>query len=152
MTRLIVPLLAAAALAACTAEVKEEGEQGMAAGSVVEMIAFSDVAGKWSVSAMAEGSDSVLLTYEFMATNSDSGWTVTFPGRAPISAHVMPPTADSIVMYVGPYESALRPGVQTTTTAVVRLKGGELTGSAVARYATTGADSVLRLVTIGKRM
>jgi hypothetical protein len=148
----ILPLVLAAALAACTAEKMEEEAQGMAAGSVADMIAYADVAGKWSVSGMRAGSDSVVLSYEFMATASDTGWTVTFPGRAPLPVHVMPPSGDSIVMHVGPFESMLRPGVQANSTVVLRLNGAELAGTSTVKYTTTGPDSVASFVSKGIRM
>ena len=72
------------------------------------------------------------------------GWTVTFPDREPIPIRLVAVEGDSIILDVGPYESALREGVMVSTRSVVRLKDGNLSGTFVARYETTEPDSVLR--------
>jgi hypothetical protein len=130
-----VTLLCVVALAVGCAPAEE---RPAAAGSL------ANFAGTWTVSATPESSDSVIVTYELMATDSTGGWTMTFPGRDPIPLTVVLVDGDSVVSEVGPYESALRPGVMVTTQAVSRVEGGMLTGSFVAHYATDAADSVLR--------
>ena len=112
------------------------------------MLSPADVAGTWTVNAMGETSDSVLVTYDVMA--ADMTWTVTLPGRDPMTGQVQF-SGDSAVMTMGPFESVLRPGVQVTTTAVSRLVDGKLVGYTVAHYAGGGADSVARLRTEGTR-
>jgi hypothetical protein len=55
---------------------------------------------------------------------------------------VLEVAGDSIVTESGPYESILRPGVQVSTHAVYRIEGDRLVSTTVARYQTSGADSV----------
>jgi hypothetical protein len=118
---------------------------------VTPMISYADVAGSWSVNVMPEDRDTTILMYDFVATADTTGWTITFPGRQPIPVHVMPPTADSIVVHAGPFESALRPGVMVNTTGVIRVRDGKVVGTTTARYVTTGADSVSRFRTSGTK-
>jgi hypothetical protein len=121
------------------------GEGGGAA-----MLDLADVAGKWTVQGMAEGSDSVLITYELNATATTEGWTITLPGREPMTLHVMT-GGDSVVTHAGPFESVLRPGTQVTTESLMRLVNGQLEGRVVAHYQTAGADSVVTLRQRGTR-
>jgi hypothetical protein len=116
-------------------------------------ISLAEVAGTWTVRSMAEGSDSVLVTTTMVATADTAGWTITLPGRAkPVPSRVVEVAGDSITTESGPYESVLRKGVQVTTHSVMRLKDGKLVGMTVAHYATTAADSVVRLRTEGTRV
>jgi hypothetical protein len=101
------------------------------------------VAGKWTVEARSAATDSQLVTYELVASADPAGWSFTFPGRDPIPLRVAATEGDSIVLDAGPYESALRQGVQVSTRSVFRLVNGELVGTTVARYATSSPDSVL---------
>lgn len=115
-------------------------------------ISLADVAGTWTVRAMPEGSDSVLITYQLVATSETSGWTMTLPDRPePIPLHVMSVAGDSIVAHAGPYASALRPGVTVSTESVVRLQNGMLVGRTIARYAGATPDSVLVVRLEGQR-
>jgi hypothetical protein len=114
-------------------------------------LTLADLAGTWSVQALAETSDSVLTTYTLTATPDASGWTLTFPGRDPIPASVAV-DGDSLIMDAGPYESVLRAGEQVTIHGVSRLDNGMLMGTFMARYATASADSVLRGRMHGTRM
>ncbi|MBI3081938.1 MAG: hypothetical protein HYY94_03320 [Gemmatimonadetes bacterium] len=123
------------------------GEQ---AGGEAAALNLADVAGKWTVQGMAEGSDSVLITYEVNATATTEGWTIVLPGRDPMALHVTT-GGDSVVTHVGPFESVLRPGTQVTTESVMRLVNGQLEGTVVAHYQTAGADSVVRLRQRGTR-
>jgi hypothetical protein len=107
-------------------------------------IALADVAGTWTVKVMPEGSDTTLVTYTLVATADTTGWTMTFPKRKAIPMHVMT-SADSIIVDVGPFESALRKGVQVTTHGSMHLAGGMLTGTTTAHYKTTKPDSVVNL-------
>ena len=106
-------------------------------------ITLGDVAGKWDVKVMPETGDSTLLTYELTATADTTGWGIKFPDRAkPVPVHVTRVEADSIVVDVGPYPSALRKGTSVTTHGVYRLKDGKLVGQSVAHYSVKTADSV----------
>lgn len=107
-------------------------------------ISLADVAGMWSMQAMPEMGDSVLVAYEMTATDNTEGWTVTFPGRDPMPVEVVAVEGDSIIVNLGEYQSALREGVMVSTWSVMRMEEGILTGTFVARYQTSEADSVLR--------
>ena len=108
-------------------------------------VSLADVAGTWTVRAVPEsGSDTTTTTYTLRATADTTGWTITFPGGQPIPVRVRV-EGDSILTQAGPYDSVRRRGQKVTTSGVVRVNGGALSGTSVARYQTTGADSVLRV-------
>jgi len=132
--------VAVLALAACAPK-EQPADTTATAAPPAPTIALSDVAGVWTARVMREGSDSTILTYELNASADPTAWTITFPGRPPVAVR---PTVDgdSIMTEAGPYESALRKGVQVTTRGVVRLVNGELVGTTTGHYQTTGADSV----------
>jgi len=110
-----------------------------------------NVAGRWSVRVMPEDKDTTLLIYMLDATNERTGWKMTLPNRRPMDMRVLSMDGDSIVVENGPYSSALRQNVQVTTHSALWLDGDKLVGKTVARYATKGADSVVRLRTEGTR-
>jgi hypothetical protein len=116
-------------------------------------IALADVAGKWNVTAKPEGgTDTTSTLYVLTATGETTGWTIMFPNRAqPVPVRVVAVEGDSIVTEAGPYESVRRRGVQVTTRNVLRKQGDRLVGSTRARYASTGADTVLVLRTDATR-
>jgi hypothetical protein len=94
--------------------------------------------------------DTAATTYVLTATSNTSGWTITFPGRAPIPVKVSV-DGDSVMLAAGPYPSVRRKGVQVTTYSTARLQGGSLTGNTTAHYKVRSADSVLILTTSGTR-
>ena len=114
-------------------------------------ISPADVAGRWNVRAIPIEGDTTPTTLVLVATADTTGWTTTFPNREPIPTRVTSVGGDSIVTEVGPYSSARRANVQVVTTVVWRLQGDRLVGTSVARYATTGPDSVLHLRIEGTR-
>ncbi len=114
-------------------------------------ISLADVAGTWSMQALPEVGDSALVTYQMVATDNTEGWTVTFPDREPVPVEVVAVEGDSIVTEMGPYESALREGVMVSVRSVARLQDGDMIGTFVARYETTGPDSVLNGRQLGTR-
>jgi hypothetical protein len=99
-------------------------------------------AGNWTVTSMPEGRDTVLVTYDMVATNDQSGWTTTLPGRETMTLNIISISADSVVSELGPFQSVLRPNEMVTTHTTMRPEGDRLVGTTIARYATTGADSV----------
>ena len=111
---------------------------------------LASVAGTWNMQTMPADRDTVLLTYVLTATADTAGWTLTFPGRAPIPVRILHVAGDSVVSEAGPYESALRPGVQVTTKTVNRMEGDALVGTTEARY-SAGADTLLMLRSRGTR-
>jgi hypothetical protein len=108
------------------------------------------VAGKWNMRSVPMSGDTSATTYVLTATNSTSGWTITFPGRAPIPVKVTV-DGDSITLAAGPYPSVRRKGVQVTTYGVSRIQNGAMVGSTTAHYKVKSADSVLVLSTTGTR-
>ena len=111
---------------------------------------LADVAGKWNARAVPATGDTTPTTYVLTATTNTSGWTIAFPGRAPIAARVTV-AGDSILIDAGPYLSVRRKGVQVTTNSAMRLQGGSLVGTITAHYKVKTADSVLTLTTTGTR-
>ena len=115
-------------------------------------LSLSAVAGRWNVRSVPEsGPDTTTTTYVLNATADTTGWTRTHPNRQPIPVRVVAVAGDSAVIEAGPFESQRRRGVQVRTRTVLRLQGDRLVGSAVARYATTGPDSVGRFRAEGTR-
>jgi len=129
----------------------EEMPADTPAAAMATPLTMAELAGTWSMQALAELSDSVLTTYTLTATADGSGWTMTFPGRDPVPAMVAV-DGDSLIVDAGPYESVLRAGVQVTVHSVNRLENGMMMGLFEAHYTTTGADSVLRGRLHGTRM
>jgi len=144
--RFFVSLCCAAVVAGCSKPDAPPAQDTTAvAAPAPAPISLAEVAGKWTVRTMAENSDSVLVTSEMTATADTSGWMMMIPGRPAMATRVIEVAGDSITTEFGPFESVLRPGVQVTTRSVMRLRDGKLVGYLIARYPTTGADSVARL-------
>ena len=95
-----------------------------------------DVVGDWNGKTMVGPKDSVVATYVLHATASDSGWTLTFPGRDPIATRVLARGGDSVVTETGPYNSVLRPGQMVTTRTTGHISGDTMTGTFAAHYAS----------------
>ena len=113
-------------------------------------INLADVAGRWNVRAVPTTGDTTPTNSVITATANTSGWTITFPGRAPIPMRITV-DGDSIMSETGPYPSVRRKGLQVVTNAVMRLQGGNLVGTSTAHFQTKAADSVLVLNTTGTR-
>ena len=151
--RQIAIVLSAAILVACAKKDAEPAADTTATSmDQPSTLNLADMAGNWRVEVAGENNDSTLVTYEMTATADTSGWTLTFPGRAPMPIRVISVAGDSVVSEVGPYESALRPGVQVSTWSVMRLRGDRLMGHTTARYAVGTADSVVQLRSRGQRV
>lgn len=112
---------------------------------------LADFAGTWRVRGLNEAGDSI-VGFQVTATGDTLGWTIAFPNRPAISLRVVAAAGDSVITEAGPYESVLRKGVQVRTRAVMHLQGNKIVGTTIARYATTGPDSVLQVRTEGMRV
>jgi len=121
-------------LIACS---RTENQQGRSPART-PAVSLSSFAGTW------EAGDSV-LAYQIVATADPSGWKTLLPNRPPIPANSVTISGDSAVTENGPFESALRKGVQVRTHGVLRPQGDRLIGYTIAHYATKFADSVVRL-------
>jgi len=113
-------------------------------------INLADVAGKWNMRAVPISGDTTATNYVLTATSNTSGWTITFPGRAPMAVKVST-DGDSIMIDAANYQSVRRKGVQVSTNSVVRLQGGNIVGSTTAHYKVKTPDSVLTLSMTGTR-
>ena len=113
-------------------------------------ISLADIAGKWRLRTMDEAGGNVVES-ELTATADTSGWTLTRPDRKTVPVRVVAVAGDSIITEAGPYESALRKGVQVRARMVLRLQEGKLVGTTEARYAMSGGDSVAHRSTEGTR-
>ncbi|MEP6591944.1 MAG: hypothetical protein ABJC19_12255 [Gemmatimonadota bacterium] len=107
-------------------------------------------AGEWDLSVMPMDNDSTLTTSHLSATATSTGWTMTLPGRPPVPLAVTF-SGDSVMTIAPSYESVLRKGVMVSTSSVFRRNGNNLNGTTVAKYTTTGADSLMHLRSIGRR-
>ncbi len=143
---LVVAILA---FAACGPK-EEPAADTSAAATPPPGISLSDVAGTWTARVMRQDSDSVILTYDFVASADPTAWTITFPSRPPVAVRPMA-DGDSIIISAGPYESALRKGVQVSTNGVLRLVNGELHGTTTAHYDVKTADSVSTFRTVATK-
>ena len=154
----ILALSCSIALLVACAKTDREAATDTAAGTTemapATTISLADVAGRWDVTSKPEsGTDTTSTRYTLNATPEMSGWTTTFAARPgqPVATRVVSVDGDSIVTEAGPFESVRRKGVQVTTRTVLRKVGDRLIGTSRARYASTGADTVLILRTEGTR-
>jgi hypothetical protein len=113
---------------------------------------LADFAGTWNMRALTEAGDSVLVEYEMVATDGTEGWTVTFPDREPIPAHIHEAAGDSVVIHLGPYPSALRDAVDVSTVTVSRIVNSRMVGYFTATYDTEGEDQILNGLQEGERI
>jgi hypothetical protein len=113
-------------------------------------ISLADIAGKWKLRTMDEAGGNVVES-ELTATADTSGWTLTRPNGKTVPVRVVAVGGDSIITEAGPYESALRKGVQVRARTVIRLREGKLVGTTEARYTMKGGDSVANRPTEGTR-
>ncbi|HEV2017870.1 MAG TPA: hypothetical protein VGQ98_06115 [Gemmatimonadaceae bacterium] len=111
---------------------------------------LADFAGKWDVRSVPVSGDTTPTTYVLTATSGTTGWTMKFPGRAPIAARITV-AGDSVEIDAGPYLSVRRKGVTVTTNGGLRVQNGKLVGSTTAHYKVKTADSVLVLNSTGTR-
>lgn len=127
--------------AACAPKEEPAPDTVAMAAPAIPPLMLGDVAGVWSARVMPLTSDSVVITYDLIASADPTAWTLTLPGRPTIAVRPVA-DGDSIMTEAGPYESALRKGQQVTTRGVFRMVNGELVGTTTAHYQTSSADSV----------
>ncbi len=156
--RRLVLLCSLAVMVACSkkenAPVADTGMVAPAPAPVPAPAALSlaDVAGTWSVVGKYEGTDTTVVTYDLTATANNTGWSIKFPNRAKaVTQRVVSVSGDSVVLEAGPYESAIRKGVQVTTRTVDRLQDGKLVGRTIAHYSVKCPDTVRIITSEGTR-
>lgn len=143
-----VALAFAAVLATACAKPETPPAAQMPAASTLNL---ADLAGTWTAQVKPAGKDTVIVTSTINATADAAGWTMTLPdrGNVPMTVTV---AGDSAITSMGPYESVLRKGVQVKVDGVMHLVDGKLMGALTAHYATSGADSVVKLDMTATRM
>jgi hypothetical protein len=120
----------------------KETEESAAIQPATASISLADVAGKWKIRSTDEAGGNVVES-GLTATSDTTGWTMEVPNnRKPIPVRVAAVAGDSIVTEAGPFESALRKGVQVYTRTVYRIQDGKMVGDVEARYRIKGTDSV----------
>jgi hypothetical protein len=136
-------------LLGCRSELAEEATE-VPADTVAASPAISleDIAGTWDVRYVPVSGDTTVTSSQIRVTAD--GWTLLLADREPIVGAVMT-SGDSIIVVEGPYESVRRDRVMVTTHSVYRLEGDRLVGTVVARYPSSGADSMLVMRSEGRR-
>ena len=81
-----------------------------------------------------------------------SAWTWKLANGSTVKVRVVAVGGDSIVTDAGPYESVLRPGIQTRNRTVYRLRDGKLIGTIEAHYTLPRGDSVAQRHSEGTRV
>jgi len=121
-----------------------------AADDVVEVegvpagVALADVAGSWNLTGTPEMEPftPTSIAYSMTATDSEYGWTFTFPEQDPLDIRIIAVEGDSIVVEAGPFESVIRDGVMVSTRTVMRLEDGMLVGTFLATYETDPVETL----------
>ncbi|HRP07291.1 MAG TPA: hypothetical protein PLL69_02285 [Gemmatimonadales bacterium] len=105
----------------------------------------ADVTGTWNYEVRGMGSDSIIATGQTVVGGDPLSVTQTATGGEPATGTISI-TGDAVSTQVGPYPSALRPGVMVTTSGTYRMVEGDMVGTTTARYTgVTTADSVVEL-------
>jgi hypothetical protein len=131
---LVLPILFACA----KAETPPADSAAMAPAALTE----ADVAGNWSGSLMAEGSDSVIATW----TDSCGGGTCRLVASTAPDTVVFTYTlsGDSSMYSAAPHKSAAAGGAMVTDAGVARISGTQITGSGALRLADKPDSVVMR--------
>jgi hypothetical protein len=120
----------------------KETEESAVIQPATASISLADVAGKWKIRSTDEAGGNVVES-GLTATSDTTGWTMQVPNnRKPIPVRVIAVAGDSIVAEAGPFQSALRKGLQVNTRTTYRIQDGKLVGDIEARYRIKGTDSV----------
>ncbi len=151
-----IKLLASAVIlvAACTkadAPPAADTSMPMATETPVAPITVASIAGKWNVNVMGPSSDSVMATNVATFEGDPASWSFQFPGGKAIPIRNLAVSGDSITYEAGPFASAVKKGMQVSNRVAVTLRDGSMFGNVIARYQTTGPDSVLHFRIMGTR-
>jgi hypothetical protein len=120
----------------------KETEESAAIQPATASISLADVAGRWKVRSTDEAGGNVVES-SLTATSDTTGWTMELANNPkPIPVRVIAVAGDSIVTDAGPFQSALRKGLQVNTRTTYRIQDGKLVGVVEARYRIKGTDSV----------
>lgn len=136
MTRFRLPLTATLLLlsSACASK----SEEAPAAETTAAPAIPAALVGTWASETRMGEKDSVVATTS-MTFGADGSLRTVFTGRTDtLVARILRVTEDStgveVEAEVGPYPSAVRPGVEVTTTTVTRFAGTTATGTWTGKY------------------
>jgi hypothetical protein len=133
---LVVPFL----IACGTAETPEADTAAMAMAPAA--LTEADVAGTWSGTLMAEGSDSVIATWTDMCAGGTCRLVTSMaPNDTVTSTYTL--SGDSLMYSGGPAKDATT-GAMVTDAGVARISGSQITGSGIMRLAEKPDSVVLR--------
>ena len=113
-------------------------------------ISLADLAGRWNFETRGDGTDTTVTKAVVVATADSTGWVLELPSGKKVANHVSV-SGDSIMIRSEPYASMRRKGKQVWSEGVYRLEDGKLVGTLTGHYANSGADSVLRLHSVGTK-
>ena len=114
-------------------------------------LSLADIAGKWTLRSTDAAGGSPTQS-ELTASADTSAWTWKRANGSTVKLRVVALGGDSIVTEAGPYESVLRPGIQSRNRTVYRLRDGKLIGTIEAHYALPRGDSVAQRRSEGTRV
>ena len=113
-------------------------------------ISLADLAGRWNFETRGAGADTMVTKAVVVATADSTGWVMELPTGKKVAQHVTV-SGDSIMVKSDTYASMRRKGKQVWSEGVYRLENGKLVGTLVGHYANSGADSVLKLHSVGTK-
>ena len=113
-------------------------------------ISLADLAGRWNFETRGDGTDTMVTKAVVVATADSTGWVMELPTGKKVAQHVTV-SGDSIMVKSDTYASMRRKGKQVWSEGVYRLENGKLVGTLIGHYANTGADSVLKLHSVGTK-
>lgn len=143
-------------LAGCAKSQPPVADTAATDAAMAATISLSDLAGVWTGTIMAAGSDAVLVNMELTATEDPAGWSMTVTNAndpmmtTTITGMNVVASGDSVTFDAGPFQSVLRAGQQVTTHNTHRLQDGQLVGTAIATYPASGETSMLNSVATRK--
>ena len=113
-------------------------------------ISLADLAGRWNFETRGDGTDTMVTKAVVVATADSTGWVMELPTGKKVAQHVTV-SGDSIMVKSDTYASMRRKGKQVWSEGVYRLENGKLVGTLFGHYANSGADSVLKLHSVGTK-
>ena len=113
-------------------------------------ISLADLAGRWNFETRGDGADTMVTKAVVVATADSTGWVMELPTGKKVAQHVTV-SGDSIMVKSDTYASMRRKGKQVWSEGVYRLENGKLVGTLIGHYANSGADSVLKLHSVGTK-
>ena len=132
---LVLPFL----IACAKAETPPADSAAMAPAALTE----ADVAGTWSGTLMAEGSDSVLANWTALISGGTYRLTTTQSPKDTVSGTYML-EGDSSRYSAGPHADASAGGAMVTDAGTSRFSGNQITGAGITRLAEKPDSVVLR--------